>query len=550
MAYGPSLTLPFIGDDYVFLDATRHMALSDVGSRANVYFGWWRPWSRELHYWVLYHAFGPREWVFRGVGALLWVGALMQFAWLVRRLGSPRTAVVATLGVAALPLWGTPLLWIAGGQDLWMLNASLATIALHVAGRRMASWVTLAVALLSKETAAVVPVLLVAYDVWLERLSIRAAIRRAAVPLGIGAAWFAVHPTLWHRLFDPAWRDSLETQLRPPMAGIALRAALAAVGLDAWPRPIEVGAVQFLRLALSWVALAGGAWWCLARAGRLPDHDATEPRPRRMIAFAITWALAGTAPLLLPSAGWHAYYGCLGMLGIWFAIGTALAKSRPLSVAMIGLLVGISWANAHTLSWDWGTEWYQRRAGNFLRGLRTELLWMHPQFPPHARLFFGGIPNNVGFITGQSPAVRVWYDDSTLAAGFYSTYTPRPPGGPAGVDYFFVLDSTRGVVEIVPGHPDVAARDAEWERHHEALAMLFVRAGDWPRAGEEFEKLAALPSRPEAIVLAGVCWQQGGAIARANRSFEAAARRYGRPLSEVMVAAEHMRARLPAGAAR
>src|SRR5262249_5573760 len=55
-AYGPILRVPFIGDDYVFLDRTRDATIADLWSPRNTDFGWYRPWSREAHFFVLQHA--------------------------------------------------------------------------------------------------------------------------------------------------------------------------------------------------------------------------------------------------------------------------------------------------------------------------------------------------------------------------------------------------------------------------------------------------------------------------------------------------------------
>src|SRR4051812_45924823 len=59
-AYLPLLRVPFIGDDYVFLDKTRVAGLGDLFSRRNTDFGWYRPWSREVHFFVLQRLFGAR----------------------------------------------------------------------------------------------------------------------------------------------------------------------------------------------------------------------------------------------------------------------------------------------------------------------------------------------------------------------------------------------------------------------------------------------------------------------------------------------------------
>src|SRR6266508_5899859 len=139
--YGPALAIPFLGDDYVFLDKTRWARFPELWSFANTNFGWYRPWSRELHFWLLQRLAGPSELVFRCASLLLWLGGLFAFMLVAREVASRRAALVATMGAAALALWAGPLLWISGSQDLWML--SLAMLALLLFSRGHDRWALL-----------------------------------------------------------------------------------------------------------------------------------------------------------------------------------------------------------------------------------------------------------------------------------------------------------------------------------------------------------------------------------------------------------------------
>src|SRR5438876_4474700 len=67
VAYGPNLRLPFMGDDYVFLDHTLYARFAGLWSTRNVDFGWYRPWSREFHFWAIERIAGPSEEAFRVV---------------------------------------------------------------------------------------------------------------------------------------------------------------------------------------------------------------------------------------------------------------------------------------------------------------------------------------------------------------------------------------------------------------------------------------------------------------------------------------------------
>jgi len=122
-------------------------------------------------------------------------------------------------------------------------------------------------------------------------------------------------------------------------------------------------------------------------------------------------------------------------------------------------------------------------------------------------------------IAGNSPALRVWYRDSTLHAGFYSDYRPRASSAPMGEDFFFNFDSLRGMVEVKAGPEDVERGQScnpDWESNHEKLAMLFLRSGDVLRAAVEFEKLSLLRTRPDAAAYAAVCREFVGDTSRAE----------------------------------
>jgi len=540
--YGTSLNLPFIGDDYVFLDKTRNARFGDLWSCTNVDFGWYRPWSRELHFWLLQRLVGLHEVGYRVFGFALWVVTLCLYAALLRRLASARVAMIATLGVASLALWGTPLLWISGSQDLWMLCFVVASVLLFVNGRGGWAVLPFGLALLSKETAAVVPAMLCAYVVFLERRHLLDALRRTAHLWVLLVAWLIVHPTIHSRLLSPP-QMTQELEHRPPLLVIVAKTILSTLNLDMIPRPQEVEWGLVLRVGISVVVLAAGVAFATRGRDGADPQAADGEKSLALSRFAAAWMALGWFPLLLPSIGWHAYYGCLGALGAWLALANWLQnRPRIAVVAIMGLAI-LRGAQGNTLSQDWGNESYQRRAGSILSAIRDELYRQHPTLPPHSRIYFAHIPNNIGLIAGQSPAMRVWYRDSTLQAGFYSYYRPRSTSAAPGEDLFFRFDSTAGMVEVKVGSENVQLglrSNPNWESDHEGLAMLFLNSGDVSRAAAEFEKLSLLPRRPDAAAYAAVCREFTGEAPRAESLAAAAGSRMGVSVAEL----QRMMARL------
>lgn len=505
--YPGALAIPFINDDYIFLDRTRAAGFLDLWGFERLAFHWYRPWSRELHYWVLQRLFGAAELPFHLASLILWLAVLASFWALTRRLAGTAAAAVAVGGMAALAAWGVPILWVAGVQELWMLLFALLTLHAWVAGRRGLATATLVLALISKETAAVVAPLAIATSLTIERRGPAALLRHASPLLAVTALWALVHPVLGGRLWHPLTAP-LEPGAGPGGPMTVLRAALVSVNLDSLPRP-EQGWAATLGIGLLGAAILGAM---VALARRAAESPAERIAP--LIRLGLLWAAIGWSPLLMPSLGWHAYYALLGCFGAWLALSAWLARRPAAAIALIGVLALIRPARADTPSLDWGSEWYQRRAAEFIGAMRHQMLEAHPRLPAHARLFFVRVPSNVGFLAGDGPALRVWYGDPTLRGGYYSSYRPRDPGAPAGPDLFFRFDSTGAWVEVAAGDEDVArarAANPRWEQDHVTLAHALAEGDDWGRAGAEFAKLAAAePARIEYAFDAAVCFESAG----------------------------------------
>lgn len=524
LVYGRGLHLPFLNDDYVFLDKVRGLSFSELWKPERLFFNWYRPWSRELHFWVLRNVAGLREWPFHLVSFGLWMATMVLYFLFVRRLSGPSAAAIATGGLAGLALWSAPLLWISGAQDLWMLFFALLFLHALARGRDSLGLLFLLLALLSKEAAAVLPAVAFCFLWLIEGRSPIQALRRTAWNWALLIVWFVVHPTLMDRFFGPL-QHSLETEGRLGPGSTMLMTLLAQLNLDGrfdpdggWGLALARGAMSAAILAILVIVISRTA----SRAG-------SEEEPRRagaVIAFGLLWTAAGWAILFLPSIGWHSYYGVLGSLGCWLVIGTALRRRLGVAVAVVLVVATLREARATTPSWDWGTDWYQQRAGNLLGAIRDRLFELHPEFPAHSRIFLARIPNNIGLLAGDGPALRVWYDDPTLKAGYYSSYTPRLPGETSGVDYFLRFDTLQVLVEVESGP---ATRVGEfrtypgWQRDQSVLASLFLRSGSPRAAAAAFARVfAGSPDLPNYAVFAATAYEVAGDTLEADRYYHEA----------------------------
>ncbi|MEQ1832654.1 MAG: hypothetical protein ABL977_06320 [Candidatus Eisenbacteria bacterium] len=559
--FGDAFRMPFLNDDYVFLDHVAGKGFASLWGFRDLAFHWWRPWSREFHYWWLQRAFGPAEAPFHLMSLLLSCGVLTAFWALARRLAGAPAAAIAVAGAVTLPGWGLLMLWAAGAQDLWMLLLSLLALLAWRADRIAFAAVLYALALASKETAAPLALLFLAHDRWVARKAWPDTIVRMVPAMLVGLVWAFAHPMVLGRLFAHA---PLSTEPSPaaisPWAAVA-KSALSAFSLDVIPTPdggwktIWWDALRGALLVLCFIEL-------LARPDARPSDmlgGTRAARLRGVMPFGLAWWACGTLPLLLPGLGWHAYYAHFAALGLWLMVGRMLARQTGVAIALVGVLAFVGAGRAATESQDWGETAYQRRAGRFVSEIKDKLLGAYPKMERHARLWFVRLPNNVGFLAGDGPVVRVWYRDRTLQAGYYSAYRAREAGQPEGPDHFFRMDEAGrfrevkrdGSGDVVPLPPGVAAtaasadtsnsgQDPRWERDRVSLAHALAAGKDWRGAAAEYRRLAiAFPDSSGYALDAASSFMQAGDSSAGVQWLREAARRPGAP-AEVVSAVRAM----------
>src|SRR3989442_2098550 len=182
-------SMPFVSDDYTILDKVGRATFASLWTGEHPLWGWYRPWSRELHFWALARLFGPREIPFHVASLMLWASVLTAYYTLVRRVQGAWVAVGETAAAATLAGWGGALSWAAGAQELWMLLFALLFLHAVAARRTVAALLALAGALLSKETAAVLPAIALLYTLVIDRDRPGVAFRRVAPQLALVALW-------------------------------------------------------------------------------------------------------------------------------------------------------------------------------------------------------------------------------------------------------------------------------------------------------------------------------------------------------------------------
>ena len=509
--------LPFYADDFLFLQKTREATFASLWGLQDLAFHYYRPWSRELQYWLYPRLFGLRELPFHLVALGLWIVILGLYFALARRLMGPLAASISVAGMAALASWSALVIWIAGLQELWMLAFALASLLAFDLRRTGWAIPLFVLALMSKETALVLPAVMLGHARLIQRLPWRAAVVRCA-PFGVVAiAWAAFHPLLGGGLWHPV--DSTPAPWHVQPGTTLARALLSIVNLDEAPRPSAGWAAALGEAAFGIVCVALMVAW-----GRLRRRDAT-PAPavssRSILAFGALWVAAGWLPLLQPTVPWIAYYALLGCFGAWLIAGHLLAGRPWIAIALVCALGVVRAGRSMTPSNSWGSESYQMRAANFVRRSRDDFKARQPTFPPHSRIYLYQVPGAVGLVPGgeRSIVFQVWYGDTTLWTAYASRYHARRPEDPPGTDYFYRYERggwVQDAAATLPEHPSPEQLEA-YADHMFTLREFSETLAQYLRLTDQH------PDRVDYVFNVGSCYYRMGDSVEAARWYQRAA---------------------------
>ncbi|HEV8481273.1 MAG TPA: hypothetical protein VGR66_10810 [Candidatus Eisenbacteria bacterium] len=474
------LRAPFFADDYLFLDQVRARPLVDALVSPDPLGNFLRPVGRQLHFWIWSHATGESPLAFHVVNLLVFLGAVVLLYEIARRLAGRGPAFVAAAFLALQYAADVPLLWASGSQDLLALTLGLGAILLAMEDQNVAAAFVFLLAVLSKETAAAVPLLcLVAGRRSAE--SWTATLRRQAPILVALAAWAG------------AWLATLGTRHASPAGAPAAGAAMAtlvhalqvALGFE-WQadNPLAV-----LAHPLVWLppAAAGLAAWWAARSAR-PS--------RRLWVLGSAVALLGALPVIAVASIWSAYFYLLAMAGVGLLLGAACGRSPGLAAAVVFAL-GFTSANAR-LTEEFSTalgpwtrlshvnRFYLDRAMTKVARYLEQMKEQEPTLPPRSTIFFGNFPGFLGWQAGDGPLARWAYRDSSVrsyyVSGFDRAHAARGP-------YYFFVIRNDSLVEI--RNKDALLQDL-WYTH-----FLYQ---DWTAAQEIIHAELPLTHHPQFVI--------------------------------------------------
>jgi len=526
--YVPALHTSFFADDYLFLDQVRSRSLPQALATPDPLSNFYRPVSRQLYFWTIAGTSHESALAFHAGNLALFLVLLALLFILARWLAGTFAATFATALVALHYTADVPIRWACGSQELLAVTGALATLILHLRGRRALATVAMTIAALSKEVVLLTPLIAMIAD-WRPGERLRDPIRRAW-PLNLGVAVWA---GIW--LLAPHTRQAASTEVEiSPWGPLATYVHLIQIVLGAearqgelwrWPTIGPPIVPLVLALVAVYAASSEARFAGLASAGPAPRDGKVPARVaaaagRHAILTGITWALLATLPVIAVAILWSAYYYLYAMCGVAIALGAWLApKPRALALVTLALLAWGSNSARHITEFatprsPWTAmshinKFYIERATRYCERYLEDLRHSKPSLPKSSTVFYAGLKSNIAFQVANGPLLRWAYRDSSLRSYYLNTFTlEKARRGPM----FFFVGSGDSLREM-EGHGDLLSRIA--------FSML---VSDWPPGANDALTLALeqKPGDPRAAYWQAWCRLAAGDSAGVRERLERA----------------------------
>jgi hypothetical protein len=438
----------------------------------------------ELWLLIQYSLFGLHPWAYHLVNVLLHMAVVGLAYLLFRRLTGDRlTASMGTVIFAVHPTHIESVAWISGVTDplcaLFVLGSFLAYMRARDAGSstgdriawQVAALALYALAMMSKETAIVVPALLVAYEWLLARQdSLAARVRRVTPFVVITGAYLLVrHWVLFGFMHPEAYSLKSILLTLPRVLWFYTHQLVWPVGLSVfydtpfvdrpglWDFYLPIVGVAVLAVAVGWLA-----------------------KQSRPAAFGAGWMLAMLAPAIV---------------GMYVFIPEELVHDRYLYLPSIGFAL---------------------MAAVALRRLSSKgELFGGPRLPVAATLALGGI-----LAAGTAAQNIYWTNDLLLYAHGMSVAPRNIDAINLLANEMFKRKNPNSALALY--HHSLEIKPNQW-RTHFALGITLYELSDYPQATKELEAgISLAPKNSEQYIFLGLSQLSLSNYARAEQEFRRA----------------------------
>lgn len=328
--------LPFLWDDFDFLGRAQSLQLKHFLPDPSIVF--YRPLSREAHFWVVTHILNSSPLAAHVLNAAIAAGTLAILIAFVRNLVGAPAGLLAGLVFACSAVLPLEIGWVSAGQDLLCAFFLMAALYLQLLRKPLVASLAMAAALLSKETAIVIlPIVVVLSAIRPDRSKgelIRTLVAQGAVALG----WAAIHPWIRSLLSGATAGESAASEylafrgveLLPAMLrGAAITLNLPWAGqTPAWPSHLIPPAIVVTAVLLLIARM---------KPVRLSTRAIMEGGHRVAILVGSLMLLGSLALTSLLLGLWSPHYACIPALGLSIVAGPLLARA-PVAISAATLV--------------------------------------------------------------------------------------------------------------------------------------------------------------------------------------------------------------------
>ncbi len=541
IAYWPVFSADFMYDDRFFVQENAKIRewrfvpeyfANSSRSMASIFWdGIWRP-LRTVSYLIDYKVWGPGAFGFH-LTSLLWhlLNTLLAYILLGRLFKDQRLRTMACLVFALHPVQTEAVAWISSRGDLMFTAFGLMMFIFYRKYFQTRKKIHLALslscfvpALLSKETAVVIPLLIMLYD-WLFEgqgriRALASGWKRYAPYFALALVYLAVRRLALGRVSQcPYWGDSVWTTVLT-----MFRAALEYVRLLFLPLRLRVDYVYQLSASLlDWRVL--GSLAILSGISLLAWRDIKK---QRYLAFGWLWLVAGLLPVsnLLPLTAILAerflYLPLMGF-AVWAGYLWSKLENRKLAAAiLLFVLAGMmNLTVRRNLEWQdpfsfWTTEVSRSPNSYIAHDYLGNLYYQKGDLPSAERHLLRAVELDSTYFNslhGLSLVYAKWekYDQAIIYARKNLSFDP------ASHDAYITLGISHGGKGDLPGAEEAFKQavfiDPASKEGWTNLGIIYSQQQMWAKAAEAYSKsIAADPGDPGSYNgLALVLTRQGNA---------------------------------------